>query len=324
MGTTKLRVPGPERQLRFHQLLVGARKSVLMDALSTALAEAEPGLVKSQVVEYVPSDVQRILAVAGIRDEHVFPVPCVLEASPTLVGYYRLLLGCPQKSFYRSETGLGRFHSMEQKGTLTPASCEALPDFCRAMSAPLAELVRQMSPAMTARDIAELPLITLGSQFQGGNNNTIGRLATNGVFLAISELVEPHIVKRTENRLVLKNAAQRRVTIALASDPDVSITEEVGETLRRKVAIEIKGGTDRSNAHNRAGEAEKSHQKAKNEGYRDFWTIIAKKGIDVSQLAQESPTTTSWFDVAEVLGQEGEDWEDLRSRVAEAAGIPLP
>jgi len=192
------------------------------------------------------------------------------------------------------------------------------------MSKPLADLVRQMSPSMSVQDIQELPLITLGSQFQGGNNNVIGRQATMGIFLAITDLVEPHLIKRTENRLVLRNAAGRTVTIALASDPDVSIVEQVGDASRNRVAIEIKGGTDRSNAHNRAGEAGKSHQKAKSEDYRDFWTIIAKKGVDFEQLTRESPTTTSWFDVAEVLAREGQDWDEFRSRIAEVAGIPLP
>ncbi len=324
MNGQVLNVPGSARQLRFHQLLVAARKTILVDALHLTLSQVDPAEVKAQIVEYVPDDVQRHLAAAGIRDEHVFPLPILLETTPTLVGYYRLLLGCPQKSFYRSETGLGLFRGMEQKGTSTPAQCAALPAFCLAMSYPLAELVREMSPALGPRDIRELPLITLGSQFQGGNNNVIGRQATNGVFLAISELVELYIEKRSENKLILSNSAKRAVYIALASDPDVSIIEEVGGAFRQKVAIEIKGGTDRSNAHNRAGEAEKSHQKAKNAGYRDFWTIIAKKGVDFAQLTRESPTTTSWFDVAEVLAREGADWEDFRSRVAEATGIPLP
>jgi hypothetical protein len=35
---------------------------------------------------------------------------------------------------------------------------------CRAMSEALAELMRQMSPAITPRDVAELPLLTLGGQ----------------------------------------------------------------------------------------------------------------------------------------------------------------
>jgi XcyI restriction endonuclease len=84
-----------------------------------------------------------------------------------------------------------------------------------------------------------------------------------------------------------------------------------------------KGGSDRSNAHNRAGEAEKSHQKAKIEGFWDYWTVIAKKGLDMARLKSESPTTRSWFNVSQVLAREGVDWEEFRHRLAGAVGIPL-
>lgn len=92
--------PGPERQLSFHQLLVAARKTVLIDGLREAVVQVDPCVLKNQLMEFVPSDVQKLLASAGIRDEEVFPTPVLLEACPTLVGYYRLLLGVPQKSFY--------------------------------------------------------------------------------------------------------------------------------------------------------------------------------------------------------------------------------
>jgi hypothetical protein len=121
----------------------------------------------------------------------------------------------------------------------------------------------------------------------------------------------------------VKNSAGRVVLISLSADPDVRIEEEFPDGFRKKVAIEIKGGTDQSNAHNRAGEAEKSHQKAKNQGFREFWTIIAKKGLDVGKLQKESPTTNSWFDVAQVLGRQGDDWMDFCSRFAGEVGIPL-
>jgi len=85
----------------------------------------------------------------------------------------------------------------------------------------------------------------------------------------------------------------------------IRIQEEFEGKLRNKVAIEIKGGTDVSNAHNRAGEAEKSHQKAKKQGFRDYWTLISKTGLSVEKLKQESPTTNSWFDVAQVFGAAG-------------------
>jgi hypothetical protein len=40
-------------------------------------------------------------------------------------------------------------------------------------------------------------------------------------------------------------------------------------------------------------------------------------------LQQESPTTNSWFDVAQVLARDGKDWKVFRSRFAGAIGIPL-
>jgi hypothetical protein len=319
-----MKAPNPTRQLAFHQLLVGARKTWLTDALREAVKAVDQKVLKAQLGDYAPADAQTILAGAGIRDEEVFPVPVVLEEKPTLVGYYRLLLGIPQKSFYTTETGFAGFKRMEEDGVLTDRRRELLPEFCRTMAEPLAELVRQLSPAVTPRDVSELPLLTLGSKFQGANNNQIGQRATHDVFLAIAEVVETHVTDRDAQSLTIVNAAHRTVRIVLAADPDVRIQEEFGDELRNKVAVEIKGGTDKSNAHNRAGEAEKSHQKAKAEDYTLFWTVIAKKGLNMETLRAESPTTTSWFDVAQVLGRDGDDWKEFRSRIAGEVGIPLP
>lgn len=324
MSKTKIVPPNASRQIAFHLLLVGARKSWLSDALSDALNAAPPKLVKEQLSTYVPEDVQKILAASGIRDEHVFPVPAVLEVKPTLIGYYRLLLGVPQKTFYGSGSGMGPYKAMETRGTLAEKRRPDLDAFCLAMAQSLADLIRQVSPTITARDIAELPLLTLGSQFQGGNNNLIGQQATLDVFVAVSERVKPFIFAEDGKRITLVNAAKRKLLLSLASDPDISIQEEfIAGQLRNKVAIEIKGGTDVSNVHNRAGEAEKSHQKAKAAGFRDFWTIISKSGVSIEKLKSESPTTNSWFDVAQVLAREGEDWQEFCSRLAEVAGIPL-
>jgi hypothetical protein len=323
MSAKSIKAPSPSRQIAFHQLLVAARKSWLLDALHDALNSADPNIVKKQLSMYVPADVQKVLATSGIRDEQVFPVPAVLEAKPTVVGYYRLLLGVPQKTFYKGDTGMGRFKSMETRGLLKPDKRPDLEGFCAAMAGSLAEMVRRMTPQMSKRDVIELPLLTLGSQFQGANNNVIGKQATLDVFLSVSELVKDHTTSQDERGITIQNASGRKVVIALASDPDIRIQEEFDGQLRNKVAIEIKGGTDVSNAHNRAGEAEKSHQKAKKEGFRDYWTIISKAGLNIEKLKSESPTTNDWFDVAQVLAREGEDWNMFKSRFADAAGIPL-
>jgi hypothetical protein len=307
----------------FHQMLVAARKSVLMDALSEALGELDPSVTKQQILAHVPADAQKILASAGIRDEHIFPIPAVLERKPTLVGYYRLLLGISQKRFYRKGTGMGPFKSMETRGLFNPKKIPDLEQFCAVMARYLAELVRQISPKITARDVSELPLLTLGAQLYGSNNNAIGKQATLDVFLSVAEIVKKFIISQNSTRITVHNASGRKVIIALSSDPDIRVQEEFDGKLRNILAIEIKGGTDVSNAHNRAGEAEKSHRKAKKQDFRDHWTIISLAGIVPSVLQLESPTTTSWFDVAQVLAREGDNWQEFRSRFAGAAGIPL-
>lgn len=318
-----LKPPGATRQVTFHQLLVAARKKFFMDALSEALRFLDPARVKEQIRQYVPADVQKLLAAAGLRDEHVFPVPAVIQAKPSLIGYYRLLLGAPQKSFYKGSTGMGMFKNMEEMGKMSIKQERNVPDFCKAMAVPLAELVRQI-PNFTDRDLRELPLLTFGSQLQGSNNTLIGKKAMQEIFLAITHILQKHIIKTEANMLTLKNSAGRSVFVTLSHDPDVSIQEQVESRIHSKVAIEVKGGTDVSNAHNRAGEAEKSHLKAKQKGFKDFWTVISKTGLEMHKLRQESQTTTEWFDVTELLGREGRDWEDFRQRLAGAVGIPLP
>ena len=310
------------RQVTFHQLLVGARKKWLIDALREAVGRVDPLALKAELGNYVPEDVQRILATAGIRDEEVFPTPVVLEAQPTLVGYYRLVLGMSQKTFYRRETNMAPFKSMETSGVLRPRQRPLLPEFCARIAEPLAEVIRQLSPSVTPRDVSELPLLTLGGQFQGAGNVIIGQQAAVDIFLAIADIVQGYTMRRTEKLVEIRNASARTVVVTVAQDPDVRIQEEFGGALRNKVAIEIKGGTDISNVHNRAGEAEKSQQKARTDGFRDFWTIIMMKGVDPQKLQLESPTTTSWFDAAQVMGRDGPDWDEFRSRIVDAVGIP--
>lgn len=180
----------PSRQVIFHQMLVAARKTALMDALSEALGVIDPTLLKKQISRYVPKDAQRLLAAAGIRDEHIFPVPAILEQRPTLVGYYRLLLGISQKRFYRKGTAMGPFKGMESRGLFNPQKRPDIESFCSTMGEHLAELVRQISPKITARDVSELPLLTLGAQLYGSNNNAIGKKATLEVFVSVTEIVK--------------------------------------------------------------------------------------------------------------------------------------
>ncbi len=217
----------PSRQVIFHQMLVAARKTTLMDALSETLGQIDPSALKKQISRFVPKDAQRILAGAGIRDEHVFPVPAVLERQPALVGYYRLLLGISQKRFYRKGTGMGPYKNMESRGILGRSRPD-LDAFCSVMALHLSELVRQISPRITARDISELPLLTLGAQLYGSNNNAIGKKATLDVFLSVSEIVKDFVVDHGARKISVVNASKRKVFLTLAADPDIRIQEEFG------------------------------------------------------------------------------------------------
>jgi len=319
-GRIHLSAPGPSRQIGFYQLLVAARKQWLIDALADALGSLDPIEVKKQIAEIVPADVQKILAAGGIRDEHVFPVPALIEAKPSLVGYYRLLLS-PQKGFYHASTGMSHFRSMERTGIASEMQKSLIPEFCAAMAVSLADLIRQV-PNMSERDVRELPLLTFGSQLQGANNTLIGKKAMEDVFLVISEIVSRYAIRTEAKKLTIRNSSGRTVSIRLAHDPDVQIQEVVGGGLHHNVAIEVKGGTDLSNVHNRAGEAEKSHLKAKRAGFPEFWTIISTKGVDLSKLKAESQTTNHWFDIAEVLSRKGADYKTFKERLARAVGIP--
>lgn len=320
----KFIVPSAKRQIAFHSLLVAARNTWLHDALNEAVSRVDPRTLRDQILELVPVPAQQLLAAAGIRDERVFPTPVILETRPALIGYFRLLLGVPQKWFYAGSTGLSMFKSMERAGLLRDRQRDLLADFCRAMSIPISELVLSLTPSITLRDVSELPLLTLGSQFQGANNNRIGSDAIAAVFIAIREIVAPHIVKQSNRELIVRNASGREVSIAVANDPDLAINENFDGEWHPKVAIEIKGGADASNIHNRAGEAEKSHQKARAAGYRDFWTVISSPDVRLSSLRRESPTTNFWFDIGEILARQGKAWTSFCTRLAGQIGIPVP
>jgi hypothetical protein len=43
----------------------------------------------------------------------------------------------------------------------------------------------------------------------------------------------------------------------------------------------------------------------------------------MSKLRSESPTTNLWFDVAEILGRTGSDWNEFKERIAASVSIPL-
>jgi len=163
--------------------------------------------------------------------------------------------------------------------------------------------------------------MTIGQQLKGGHLNELGRAATQMVFKRIRAAVDNEAVEsESGTEIKLKNAAGRIVTIKFTADPDISVVEELGSTQTLTLAIEIKGGSDVSNVHNRLGEAEKSHQKAKQRGFREFWTIVNAR-VNEAEVRRESPTTNIVFQLSEIIDPEGESWERFRDELAQRLGV---
>ena len=142
------------------------------------------------------------------------------------------------------------------------------------------------------------------------------------VFDAIHDIVKLAVKEATANRIEIENAAGRRVLIEFAADPDIIIREEMSKNnFRELIAIEVKGGSDFSNIHNRIGEAEKSHQKAKAAGYVECWTVVNVDRIDIDMAKKESPTTNRFYRISDLVNGGGAEYQDFRSRVISLTGI---
>jgi hypothetical protein len=129
-------------------------------------------------------------------------------------------------------------------------------------------------------------------------------------------------MKALASQIVIRNAAGRKVLIEFAPDPDIIIREEMSkDNYRNMIALEIKGGTDFSNIHNRLGEAEKSHQKARIAGYVECWTVVNVDRIDIDLAKKESPSTNRFYRLSELESRAGEEYADFKNRIISLTGI---
>lgn len=311
-----------DRAVDLYARLIEARPLYLQPALAHAIEDVGVDVIDGELRAVVSSSALTSLAKMGIRGERVFPTPSILRARPPLIAYYRMLLGLSQKAFSQTY-GYGRFTRAERTGTFTASTEAELPALCQMFADALETLVSELG-AFTDHDLHELTLLTLGSTFQGSRNVEIGQVATKGVFDVIRDILEPYITSEDDTRLSVKNAAGRKVTVLFGADPDVRIDTEVQGSPEPILAVEIKGGTDRSNVHNRAGEAEKSHLKARADGYQHRWTIISLTGVKEPSVNQESPSTTLVFDVSQVLAESGPHYEEFKRQIEHLLGLPEP
>ena len=317
-----LHLPNPDLQVDFSACLAAARKAYLIDALSAVVGKLDIRKLDAELAQCVPDAHMRVLASIGLRAELVFPVPMILTENPRLLSYYRLLLGHSQKAFYDTRNGTTPFKCMEEAGTL-PKTAQ-LDILCKEVIRGLCALVDGIGIKRISRELLDdLTLLTLGPQLRGGANVKKGSASIQAVFELIRTIVRPAVTAATDKRLVLMNAARRRVTIQFASDPDIVIREVIGKDSHRNIiAVEVKGGTDFSNIHNRIGEAEQSHQKARRPGYTECWTIVNVHKLDETKARRESPSTDRFFRLSEIIQTSTTEYADFRNRVVAVTGIP--
>lgn len=318
-------LPPPELQLDFVIALETIRELCLQEALRSTVSTMDIPIVDDELARLVPRESLSALASAGLRAELVFPVPSILRENPRLLAYYRLLLGFSQKAFYTKTSGLSCFKSMEERGHLSKRNEESLERLCVAVSEASALLINGIGISRLSQALLDdLTLLTLGAQLRGGVNVKKGSAAIDLIFNLIQRIVKNAIIPstKTQAKIELLNSSGRRVFIQFASDPDIIIREEIGPNrFRNIIAIEIKGGTDFSNIHNRLGEAEKSHQKARQAEFTECWTIVNVEHMDLTKARRESPSTNRFYKISDLSKEQGLEFEDFRARIIALAGI---
>jgi hypothetical protein len=317
----RLKVPEPDLQITFFHRLQEIRHTYLLNALLSTVADLKIIEIDRQLSGFVSGKGLQRVAGWGLRGELVFAVPYVLKENPYLLGYYRLLLGFSQKQFYGDRYGFTPFKSMEERGLLSPKNEPFLNELCQVLCSSAEDLIKSIGK-LTPEGVHELTLLTLGPQLRGGALNVLGSIATRKVFDLIRSLLSSVYIKESERSLEVQNAAGRIVRIEFANDPDICIKEVLPSGKHRNlVAIEIKGGQDYSNVHNRIGEAEKSHQKARKEGYVECWTIVGVSDLDLSLARKESPSTDRFYHMDQIADAQSDEGEDFRENLLARIGI---
>jgi hypothetical protein len=308
---------GPALQILFAQRLEQIRSVYLHEALGRCVEKLDIALLDRDLHSFVPDVHLAKLAKFSLRGEAFFPVPYLLENCPYLLGYYRLLLGYSRKEFSK---GYSPWLILEDKGRIPLKLRGQLPELCHELGQAAGVLVENLD-ALSPALIHELQLLTLGAQLRGGKNNTLGNDAIKQVWHVIYEIVKPHVKDAQANKFIhLKGNKDEELLITFSSDPDIRITEHKEGTFIKRVAIEVKGGADEANVHNRIGEAEKSHQKAKTNGYAECWTIL-RAAVDMEKARLESSSTDKFYNLDSIGEESTPEFERFKRDLLEVLGL---
>jgi hypothetical protein len=323
MANPVFRLPPPTLQIGFAHRLVALSQTHLQPALLATAATLDIAELDRQLASSAPPKALQKLAAVGLRGEALFATPLVLTARPSLLTYYRTVLGYSQKEFYKVGSGLTVYRRAEEGYALSAKAISTLPDLCDCLIAQAWKLLVGIDAVpLTARLLNELSLLSVGPQLRGGNNNARGESGIDQVFEVILSAVA-HAKPVVSGRAIsFVNASKRTIVIEVAADPDVVILERMASGVPGPlVAIEVKAGTDASNIHNRIGEAEKSHLKAKARKFTECWTIINVDTLDLEFAHAQSPTTNRFFKLSELLATGSENRQKFVESIISLVGI---
>lgn len=320
MIDSKFPILEPNLQIEFYFRLQIINQQYLSNALGETIKELDIFQIDKQLSEFVEPKYLKKVASFGLRGEIFFPVPYIIESNPKLLGYYRLLLGISQKAFY-NKGPFGSFKGLEERGIISAKAKPCVSDLCYSLIGTSQIMVATLDN-LSLSIVRDLQLLTIGPQLRGGANTDIGAFAADTIFELIKEIVYPYAIKVTNKEITIKNDSNRIVKLIFASDPDIKILETLGTGSRSLVSIEIKGGRDASNIHNRLGEAEKSHRKAKENGFFEFWTIIGVD-LDYAPAKTESPTTSRFFNFDRIQDPKTEEYQLFRDLLSSLLSIQI-
>lgn len=104
----------PALQIGFFQRLKVSENEFLLPALLSLIGDLDISKIDQELLELAHNEKIAFVAKKGLRGELVYPIPYIIRSKPTLLGYYRLLLGFSQKEFYKGQ--FSKFKIMESKG----------------------------------------------------------------------------------------------------------------------------------------------------------------------------------------------------------------
>ncbi len=311
----------PDLQISFYYRLREIENLYLGQSLGNTVKELDISILDVQLSELVSRYSLSKVSSFGMRGELFFPVPYLIESNPYLSGYYRLLYGLSQKDFY-GKKAFARFKNLELKGLIPDSLLQYITPLCKSLIKTGEVLVDGIDSFSTSV-IYGLQVITIGAQLRGSSLNKIGQEAVRKMYELIKAIVKPYIIESTKRSITIRNDSDRTVFIEFLADPDIRVQERLETSLRPIVAIEIKGGKDISNIYNRLGEANKSHQKAKNIGFNQFWTVV-RVALDLDKAKAQSPLTNHFFNLDKIRDDSSGERRKFKELFCSLVGIKSP